>query len=291
MEISQLKAFVAVADRASFSAAADALSLTQPAVSKRVAQLEQRLGLPLLLRRGRQLTLTDHGATLLPKARQILAEVDQARQLLAARLETPSGRLLVGTAHHIGLHRLPPVLAAFAQRYEQVDLQLRFQSSEAAAGAVATGQLDLGIVTLPDVLPAGTRSTLLWEDPLQICVGTAQYRAAQKDPAAYLAQQPAILPSADSFTRRLIDQACARIGLLPQVRMATDYLETIKMMVSVGLGWSVLPHTLLGDSVRALPVEGFAASRQLGAVLPALGPLSSAADRFIQLAGGEPQVL
>ena len=149
MDTQLLSAFVEVADCGSFTVAADALHLSQPAVSKRIHALEEQIGAPLFDRVGRQVGLTDAGRALLPYARKALQDIEDGRRALSQLSGEVRGRLSIGTSHHIGLHRLPAVLRAYTQRYPEVDLDLHFMDSEVACEAVLAGKLELGIVTLP----------------------------------------------------------------------------------------------------------------------------------------------
>jgi DNA-binding transcriptional LysR family regulator len=100
------------------------------------------------------------------------------------------------------------------------------------------------------------------------------------DPAQ-LCKHPAILPAAGTYTREVIEQAFQPLGLSIPIRMATNYLETIKMMVSVGLGWSVLPRSMLSDELRVLTVSDMQLSRRLGAVWHGGRTLSNAAQAML----------
>ena len=113
MDWASLAAFVAVAEHGGFSAAAGQLHLTQPAVSKRIAALEQSLQARLFDRLGRQVVLTEAGRALLPRARQMLAEAEAARRALQDLGQDIGGRLSLATSHHVGLHRLPALLRHF----------------------------------------------------------------------------------------------------------------------------------------------------------------------------------
>ncbi|MEN8668596.1 MAG: LysR family transcriptional regulator, partial [Ketobacter sp.] len=132
MEIGELKAFVAVAELGSFSLAAQQLHLTQPAVSKRISLLEAGLNCQLFDRIGRQITLTESGRDLLPRANRILLEMEDLRRAMSSLSNDVSGTLKIGTSHHIGLHRLPPILKQFSRLYPQVKLDIQFIDSEMA---------------------------------------------------------------------------------------------------------------------------------------------------------------
>lgn len=114
MDLANLSAFVAIAGHGSFSSAAEALHLTQPAVSKRIALLEAQLSARLFDRLGRQVVLTEAGLALLPRAQRILAELDDTRRVLEHLGAAVGGRLSLATSHHVGLHRLPALLRRFA---------------------------------------------------------------------------------------------------------------------------------------------------------------------------------
>ena len=148
MDNQNLKAFITVADLGSFSQAADRLYLTQSAISKRIAQLEQQIGKKLFDRIARQVSLTEAGAELLPRARRILNEYDSALQAINDLSGKASGTLRLAISHHLGLHRLPPVLKQFAQQYPNVTLDIEFMDSEKAYEQVLHGQSEVAVITL-----------------------------------------------------------------------------------------------------------------------------------------------
>ncbi len=284
MEIATLQAFVAVADHSSFSEAAEALFLTQPAVSKRVAQLEAELGVRLFDRIGRRVSLTANGAALLPRARRLINDALELKGLMRDLSGAVRGRLVMGTSHHIGLHRLPRALKHFTERFPEVELDIRFMDSEAACRAVESGDLELAIVTLPPEQPPHLKLETVWDDPLVVMVGPDHPLAARaRVRLAELADHPAVLPGDATYTRGILEQAVRKAGVRLTVAMATNYLETLHMLVATGLGWSLLPATLLDDAVRALPVQGMTLARRLGAVTHRRRSLSNAGVEMIRV--------
>jgi DNA-binding transcriptional LysR family regulator len=282
MDTVNLQTFIVAAELKSFSLAAEQLYLTQPAVSKRVATLEGELGAALFDRIGRRVSLTEAGRELLPRAKGILREIEDSRRLISNLTGSVAGQLSIGTSHHIGLHRLPPVLKQFSKTFPDVDLDLQFMDSEAACRAVQTGELELGIVTLPLEPLAELQSELIWPDPLDIVVGhdhplVGKSRLDFKQ----LSQHPAILPSPGTYTRQLLERSVSKAGGKLTASMTTNYLETIKMMVGVGLGWSVLPRSMLDNDLVALKVRGMTLTRQLGIVRHRARTLSNAASAMI----------
>jgi DNA-binding transcriptional LysR family regulator len=287
MDISALQAFTAVADSASFSQAAEKLFLTQPAVSKRIAALEQELNSPLFDRIGRQVVLTEAGQALLPHARRILDEVDSSRRAISDLSGRIAGRLSLGTSHHVGLHRLPSLLRELRRRYPDLQLDIRFLDSEAACRMVEHGELELAIVTLPPRPYSQLQLTSLWDDPLSVvCAPDHPLAGYKKAGLPTLAQHKAILPGAETFTRQIVESAFKPLGMSLQVELSTNFLETIKMLTAVGLGWSVLPETMLDSELKRLntPLQ---LTRQLGVVQHAARTPSNAARAMLELLQSE----
>lgn len=288
MDIAALHAFVTVAETRSFSEAALRLHLTQPAISKRIAQLETSLNCQLFDRIGRQTSLTEAGQALLPRAQRILFEMEDMRRELSNLSGEVGGTLKIGTSHHIGLHRLPPVLKTFSRRFPQVNLDIQFIDSEMAFDLLMQGQLELGIVTLPPEPHATLQTMTVWNDPLAFMVSVEHPLAAQKVVALQdLAAYSAILPSLSTFTRRIVEKLFRAEALDIDVAISTNYLETIKMMTSIGLGWTVLPATMLDDDVCRLPIRDIHLTRSLGVVFHPGHSLSNAAKAMLQLLAEE----
>ncbi len=283
MDISNLHAFITVAATGSFSRAAEQLCLTQPAVSKRITALEEQLDTRLFDRIGRRVTLTEAGALLRPRAEHILAELEDSRRAITNLKDTIAGRLSIGTSHHIGLHRLPPVLRTFTSACPEVELDLHFMDSEAACQAVERGELELGVVTLPPTPSPVLHTTPVWNDPLSIVVNHKHPLATGKrHKAAELAGHTAILPARGTYTRELLEQAIAPLKINLRVGLSTNYLETIKMMVSVGLGWSILPQTMVDDDLCKLDIGDFQLQRTLGVVRHTARTQSNAARALVE---------
>ncbi len=284
MDIAALKALVAVAETGSFSRAAERLFMTQPAISKRIAGLEDDLGVALLDRLGRQNRLTQAGETLTASARRILADIATSREEIQSLADEVSGRLRLGTSHHVGIHRLPPVLKAFTQAYPAVELDLLFMDSEQACKQVADGSLEIAIVTLPEHTDAALQTDLVWPDPLSIVCSADHQLANQRScTSATLAKFPAVLPARGTVTRSILFTALAPHDVVVETTLETNYLETIKMMVTVGLGWSALPVSMIDQSIVALNVKGLKMQRELGSVRLKGRTLSRAATALLSL--------
>ena len=284
MDIAALKAFVAVAESGSFSRAAETVFLTQPAISKRIAALEAELGTSLFDRIGRKVQLTEAGKALLGRAHTILIEVEDARRSITNLSGEISGTLAMAASHHIGLHRLPNALKAYNHRYPDVQLDLKFMDSEGACAAIEHGDLELGVVTLPEHASADLRTIKIWDDPLEIVVGVDHPLAKEKTiKPITLLNYPAILPGPGTITRELILSALAPVRDGIDIGMATNYMEVLKMLAAIGLGWSALPHTLIDENLHILKIEGVKIERQLGIVLHRERSLSNAARAMMEI--------
>ena len=284
MDITNLQTFVTVAEIGSFSHASEQLFLTQPAISKRIATLEEELGTRLFDRIGRKLSLTEAGQALLPRARSILLAVEDSRRAISNLSSHIGGKLSIGTSHHIGLHRLPPVLRQFNKNYPEVELDIHFMDSEEACRAVEHGDLEIGIVTLP-LTPSSSLHTLeIWPDPLSIVVGKTHPLLRQKQVTLEtLSQHTAILPATGTYTREVLERAIQHSNSQLKVGLATNYLETIKMLVSVGLGWSVLPDSMLDKGIKRIALKDIQLHRTLGIVWHAGRTLSNAALAMVEI--------
>ena len=271
---------MAVNQAASFSGAAKAIHLTQPAVSKRIAQLEQRLGKPLFDRMGRQIRLTEAGQRLLPYAQTILNSVQNSIHDIKSLDETAGGVLHIATSYHVGLHHLPPILKAYSNDYPAVDLDINFMNSEDALAAVENSDIELAIVTLPRLLSGKLDARRLWNDPMQIYCGKGHALVKATD-IKQLQNYPAILPDANTITRQLVEKELASHDIAINVRLSSNHLESIRMMVEIGLGWSVLPKTLQTKDLHACKFTQLTFSRELGMVTHQQRTLTHAAALLI----------
>lgn len=283
MDLQNLRAFTLVAETGSFSGAAERLHLTQPAVSKRVALLEEQLDAHLFDRIGRHVSLTEAGAALLPHALAVQRELDTAERSVRDLAGEVGGQLRLATSHHIGLHRLPPVLSRFSRDCPAVHIDIDFMDSEQAHEMIMNGQAELAVVTLAPEAEQSLISVPVWRDPLDIMVALDHPLLAQdsaRDLAA-LSKHTAILPGLSTFTGQIVKALFDTHGLQLKVSLATNYLETIRMMASVGLGWTILPRSMADDSLAILSIDGVAVERTLGLVYHRGRSLSRAAQAFI----------
>jgi len=297
MDIQQLIAFTTIADLGSFSAAAAQLRLTQSAISKRIALLEVQVSQPLFDRINRTVQLTEAGQALLPRAQRIIREVEDTKRYMTDIKGLVTGSLSIATSHHIGLHRLPTVLKRFTEQYPDVHLQINFIDSEQANAAVLQGEFELALITLPQSFiddegqvdrNHDIQHYRIWSDPLAF-VTNQQHPLAKKVSQglsvtlADLANYPAILPDPNTYTTQLIQNLFDEKKQALNISMTTNHLDAINMMISVGLGWSVLPLTLMNKNIIELPIKAPCLVRELGCIHHRERSLSNAARAMLTL--------
>ncbi|MGM0534669.1 MAG: LysR family transcriptional regulator [Pseudomonadota bacterium] len=282
MDTQSLQAFLAVADSGSFSRAAEQLHLTQPAVSKRIAVLEDQIDARLFDRIGRRVSLTEAGRVLLPRARQILVMVDDSRRALGNLEGSVAGSLTLATSHHIGLHRLPPMLKAYTREHPEVRLDLHFLDSEEAYQGVLDGSLEMAVVTLAPHPDKQLKVVPVWVDRLCfVCAPDHPLAGRGRLDLRELCAFDAVLPGPLTFTRSLIESRFASAGLDLPVGLSTNYLETLKMMTAIGLGWSLLPERLVAGELSVLEVDHPPIHRPLGYLVHRSRTLSNPARAML----------
>lgn len=282
MDIQNIRAFLMVAETRSFSRAAEKLFITQPAISKRISTLEYSLDCQLFDRLGKNIQLTQAGEALIPSYQRILAEIEESKRIISTLRTQVSGHLKFGTSHHIGLHRLPPILKQYTNQYPQVELDIRFMDSEQAAALILKGDIELALITLPDDIENQLSTIPIWTDTMYCMVAKDHVLAKQKDVTIkQLSEHGVLLQAQSTHTRDIIDQAL-KLNTNIKVIMESNYLETIKAMIQNGLGWGVLPGSMIDDSLHCLKIKGVKMERHLGVLRHASRTLSSSANALLE---------
>src|SRR5499426_845845 len=271
-----LKTLHEIARLQSFSRAAEALRLSQPAVSLHVRQLEEALGLPLLERVGKRAAATPAGALLLERGGRALEALEAAAASIHALRGVVAGRIRVGTGATASIYLLPPILRRLRTRYPEVELVIVTGNTTEIAKAVAENALDVGVVTLP-VRPRHLVVTPFYTDRLVAIAprnwirhrrGRSRRRRALTP--ADLAGEPLILYERGGTIRQIIESWFKRGRVTPRVAMELGNGEAIKELVSAGLGPSITSWTSVRSAVRAGTLRAIALSpplvRRLGVI-------------------------
>lgn len=251
----------------SFSRAAEALRLSQPAVSLHVRQLEQALGTALLERVGRRAEPTQAGVVLLERAGRALEALDAAAASVHALRGVVAGRVRVGTGATASIYLLPPILRRLRARYPEIELVIVTGNTTEIAKAVAENALDVGVVTLP-VRPRQLLVTPFYTDRLVAIAprewtwrrrGRSRRRRRMLTPAD-LAGEPLILYERGGTIRQVIESWFKRGRVTPRVAMELGNGEAIKELVSAGLGpsitsWASVRADARDGALRVIPLS------------------------------------
>src|ERR1043166_8845793 len=289
MDIRQLRAFSAIAETGTFTAAAERVHVTQAAISMQIRQLERETGVRLFVRAPRRVLLTEAGEKLLERARVILREHDAALNELAALTGADKGRLRIGSASAmLSGDPLPQILRKLRAAHPAVETSVISGTSEDLVQRLMNGEIDAAFVSLP-VEARGVQTELLNEDYLVAIASPRHKLAKQKVVSAYaLSSEKLILGERGGNTRRLLDQFFAQAGVSPMVKMELARLAAIKRMVEEDMGVGIVPlqsvteEVAKGSLVRWW-IEGAQINWQLGIARLVGGYESPIHVTFLQL--------
>lgn len=287
MNLHHLRVFHAAAEAGGVTAGAARLNLSQPAASREIRALEERLGLALLDRSSRGLELTEAGRVLEEYAGRIFALEAAAESQLKELAGLAGGQLVLGASNTIGNHLLPPFLSRFASLYSGIEITLLVSNSEEVATRLEEGRLHLGFVEGP--VEAGPfQSRCIGHDHIVAVATTGHPLALGEDlRAADLCERVAIARELGSGTRATIDRAHAEIGLPFRPAITVGTAEALKnLLLAGGVAWvprlSVEPE-LRGGRLRELTVTDLTIARSLTMIWRQGRALSPSASAFAAL--------
>jgi len=245
MELRQLEYFVAVAEEANFTRAAERIHVAQPAVSAQIHRLERELGQTLLDRSRRTVRLTAAGGAALPYAMAALAAVNDIRVAVEEVTQLVRGTVTIGTvtSHNVDI---PSLLADFHEQHPNVEITLSTDSSDALTEKVRTGQLDAAIVSVgPDEQPEGLDVEVATDEAIVAVVcGTHELLARKTIRLRDLADRPLIALPVGAGIRRQFDAACGRAGLSPRVAFEATTPLALADLAARGLGVAIVPASV-----------------------------------------------
>ena len=248
LNLDYLQSFLVVIESGSFSAAAERLHLSQPAVSLQVRQLEKSLKAPLIERVGRTAKPTAAGAALLAHARQVNAAVDLAVDAVAHQASGAAGRVRLGTGATACIFLLPPILKQLRTALPALEITVTTGNTTEIAKAVEDNVIDIGLVTMPvsgrsfEIIP-------VLKDEFVLIAPRDMPLPARITPAV-LATKPLVLFEPGGNTRRIADQWLTRGGVSLKPLMSLGSVEAIKEMVRAGLGCAILPGMAVSAAAK-----------------------------------------
>lgn len=258
MDLKQLRYFIVLAETQNFHRAADRLNISQPPLTVAIRKLEEELGARLFHREPRGVQLTAAGFSALAPARAAIEQAAQVREAVRLGREGELGSISVGFVGSAINSVLPRVIPAFRFRYPGVELRLEEMTSVSIGVALASRQLDVGLVRLPLMQPGKLDISLIERDLLVAAVPAAHPLASLSCLAlADIADEPLILHRAVSVLRSVVILACQDAGFTPRIAQEAMQVQTILSLVQSGLGIALVPARMAQanpENVRFLPL-------------------------------------
>jgi len=295
MELRQLEYFVAVAEEANFTRAAQRIHVAQPAVSAQIQRLERELGQPLLDRSRRTVRLTAAGEAALPYARAALAAVADIHVAVEELTQLVRGTVAIGTvtSHSVDM---PLLLADFHADHPEVEITLSTDSSDTLIEMVRTGRLDAAIVSVgPGERPEGLDVEVVTDEAIAAAVCQTDELASRKTiRLTDLADRQLIALPVGAGIRHQFDAACAKAGVSPRVAFEASTPLALADLAERGLGVAIVPASVPRgrDGLYALPIVPelrgrlVLAWRSGGPMSPAARVLVDKARRLLRVGAG-----
>jgi DNA-binding transcriptional LysR family regulator len=295
MELRQLEYFLAVAEEANFTRAAERVHVAQPAVSAQIQRLERELGQPLLDRSRRTVRLTAAGEAALPFARAALAAVGDIRAAIGELAQLVRGTVTIGTvtSHSVDI---PALLADFHADHPQVEITLGTDTSDALIDNVRSGRLDAAIVSVgPDERPEGLDFEIVTDEAIQAAVSKTDPLASRKTVRlADLADRQLIALPVGAGIRHQFDVACTKAGVTPRIAFEASTPLALADLAERGLGVAIVPASVPRgrDGLHALAIVPelrgrlVLAWRAVGPMAPAARVLVDKARRLLRVGTG-----
>ncbi|MCX6623062.1 MAG: LysR family transcriptional regulator [Acidobacteria bacterium] len=272
MDLRQLEMLRAVAENSSFTMAGQQLHVAQSAISRKVKLLEDELGEKMFKRVNKRVFLTPAGKVMVRYANRIFQEIRNASLEIADLGKLNQGLLRIGSGMTACMYLLPPVIEKFQARYPKVDIQVQTGTAEMMLPKVRDGSLDIGVVTLPvdspdlEIVPCVKEEMVLVASPKHRKL--AQRRLIRPEE---LAKMKMILFHPGTATRVLLNEYFARVGVTPDIAMESESVATIKPLVRVNLGVSILPLAAVTAEAKRgeliyLRLAGERLTREIGLV-------------------------
>ena len=254
VDLRQLRYFVQIVDSGNFSRAAEILRVAQPSLSQQVRNLEEELGVELLVRHARGVTPTELGLRFSERARRILEEADDAKADLRSLTESPSGRVLVGLPTSAARGLAPDLYAAFAQRLPNVDLRVVEAMSGYLDELIQAGRIDVALLYDHKAFENVAWTEMMVEELLLFVPKGHALAARGEIPFARLFDLPLVLPGRPNVLRTVLHRLAARQDLTPRA-VDCDSLPAIAKMVSGGRFLGVMPHFAFADEIARGELE------------------------------------
>lgn len=274
LNVHQLHTFYTVAEKGSFSAAAQVLHMTQPAVTMQIQALEERFGAKLLLRSTKKLELTEAGRCLLPQARKAVELMRETDAIMAKHVESLKGQLKFAASLTIGEYVLPRLLVPFLLRYPEMSVSMRVMNTSEILEEIMHHGLAFGLVEAPTDEPAVVAEPVMNDELVLVAPISHPFAEREAVKLEEVLREPLVLRESGSGTRQVVVEELERLGVREeQLRVVSDFGSNgaVKSAVEAGLGltflsvWSIKNEAALG-LLKPIRIEGVAFRRQFYAV-------------------------
>jgi DNA-binding transcriptional LysR family regulator len=260
--------FHTVARLGSFTRAAGELSISQPAVSIQVKELERSLDTTLLIRMRSGVSLTDTGETVFDYTRRIFTLADEMTNAIHDLTGLESGRLTIGSSSTPGEYILPLAIGRFRERYPKVEVSLAISNTRNVIDQILSRELDLGMAGAPVDIRGLASFLYVTDEVVLVASPTHQLSRRRRLTLQDVIGEPYVMREAGSATRRAAEEHFASMGLRVRVDMELGSNEAVKRAASAGLGVGVVSKFSVGPDVAAgylkvLPVRGWRCERPL----------------------------
>jgi DNA-binding transcriptional LysR family regulator len=273
MDLRQLEILQAIAETGSFTACGRKLHVSQSAISRQIALLEEELGEPLFLRVGRQVRMTPAAESLVQLGQRVFQDVGDTVATITDRTRDLRGTLRLSGGMTVCLYIFPTLVKQLRRDHPKLDVRLTVATAGRSVQEIRAGHVEAGLLTLPVDESDLVTLPVLREELLLVTMPGHPLAKRKKITAQDLAVEPFVLFEAGSGTRRVIDRFFLSENIEPNVVMETENVEIIKAMVKTGLGIGIVPYIAVAREVRTRQffvarVEGHELVRETGWVYP-----------------------
>ena len=291
LDVKRMRVLKEVAAQGSFSAAAEALSFTQSAVSQQIAALERETGAKLVERAPRGIRLTDAGRALVSHADAVIARLDDAEQELAAIAGLRGGRLRLASFQSAGATLVPLAVKTFHERHPDVELSMMEADPVDSLPALKAGEIDLALVfdypAIPEPPDEQIETLHLVDDPYDAVLPADHKLASRKRvKLEQLAEESWINSTSKVSCHLIVLSACREAGFEPKVEFETDENTAVQAFVASGVGVALMPRLALGavnPGVCVRPLASRSVMRRISVARLAEGYRSPASDAMVQI--------
>ncbi len=239
-DIRQMRAFLSVAETNSFTKAAQLMNLTQSAISHSIKSLEEHLGVCLIERSGKRLSITQDGGVYLNRCRKVLRELDLAHQELTNLKQWSQGRIRIGATHSMMKYILPNVLREFRECFPRCEVVVNTGDSASLINMLDNAEIEYAF-GMRSKHPSWCQYEQLFTDQMGFVMSSAHPWAQLSDvPADKLQDDSFLVYGRSSETFRLIREQVEKLGVKLRISMNLDDMEAIKEMAKIGLGVGIV---------------------------------------------------